>query len=293
MLLEKLVPINSDNHKEFQTLFEVIGQRLDSQGWIQLFTLWTLTVSGIVLTMDLGDRYIYWEWGGWSTGLAKLGITTIFFNFVLRPRRMWSLGDKVLSNKELASHVFIGLGLIGFGWFDPTAFLDIKSSAPYDAPLSQSYVDTLYSLLGILPYATSFTSCALIFQFKLKLNLENRVWSVVSWEQKLKFLSLSIFLMSITIILGISLDDPVVSTAGAVSIPFAIIALIWPSHVRHLQRARFYPLFIFAMFLCVRAPWFLIPLAILFFSIRTVNYLRYGIVHPSFGVDFLDEHKQV
>ena len=99
--------------------------------------------------------------------------------------------------------------------------------------------------------------------------------------------------MSITIILGISLDDPVVSTAGAVSIPFAIIALIWPSHVRHLQRARFYPLFIFAMFLCVRAPWFLIPLAILFFSIRTVNYLRYGIVHPSFGVDFLDEHKQV
>ena len=77
------------------------------------------------------------------------------------------------------------------------------------------------------------------------------------------------------------------------TIPFAIIALIWPSHVRHLQRARFYPLFIFAMFLCVRAPWFLIPLAILFFSIRTVNYLRYGIVHPSFGVDFLDEHKQV
>ena len=113
------MPINSDNHKEFQTLFEVIGQRLDSQGWIQLFTLWTLTVSGIVLTMDLGDRYTYWEWGGWSTGLAKLGITTIFFNFVLRPRRMWSLGDKVLSNKELASHVFIGLGLIGFGWFDP------------------------------------------------------------------------------------------------------------------------------------------------------------------------------
>ena len=116
---------------------------------------------------------------------------------------------------------------------------------------------------------------------------------MVSWEQKLKFLSLSIFLMSITIILGIALDDPVVSTAGAVSIPFAIIALIWPSHVRHLQRARFYPLFIFAMFLCVRAPWFLIPLAILFFSIRTVNYLRYGIVHPTFGVDFLDEHKQV
>ena len=193
---------------------------------------------------------------------------------------MWSLGDKVLSNKELASHVFIGLGLIGFGWFDPTAFLDIKSSAPYDAPLYQSYVDTLYSLLGILPYATSFASCALIFQFKLKLNLENRVWSVISWEQKLKFLSLSIFLMSITIILGIALDDPVVSTAGAVSIPFAIIALIWPSHVRHLQRARFYPLFIFAMFLS--------PLAAIIPPYATAGALIYVAILMLGGMEKLD-----
>ena len=95
--------------------------------------------------------------------------------------------------------------------------------------------------------------------------------------------------MSISILIGILLDDPIVSTAGMVALPFAAIALIWRSHVRHLQRARFYPIFIFAMFLCVRAPWFLIPLAVLFFVLRTVNYFRYGIVHPSFGVDFLEE----
>ncbi|MGY8783049.1 MAG: hypothetical protein ACKVHA_06530, partial [Fidelibacterota bacterium] len=66
-------------------------------------------------------------------------------------------------------------------------------------------------------------------------------------------------------------------------------ALIWPNHVRHLQRARFYPVFTFSMFLCVRAPWFIIPLLVLFFILRTINYLRLGITYPSFAVDFLED----
>jgi hypothetical protein len=94
--------------------------------------------------------------------------------------------------------------------------------------------------------------------------------------------------MVFAMLLGIILEDPIASTAAAVALPFSAIALIWPNHVRHLQRVRFYPLFIFAMFLCVRAPWFLIPLGVLFFLLRTINYFRYGIVHPSFGVDFLE-----
>ena len=100
-------------------------------------------------------------------------------------------------------------------------------------------------------------------------------------------------MMLIALLLGIKLKDPIVSTAGAVAIPFSAIALLWPNHVRHLQRARFYPLFIFAMFLCVRAPWFILPLSILFFVVRIINYFRYGIVHPSFGVDFLEDSEHV
>jgi len=38
------------------------------------------------------------------------------------------------------------------------------------------------------------------------------------------------------------------------------------------------------MFSCVRAPWFLIILGLLFFTIRSINYLKYGIIYPSFGV---------
>ena len=140
-----------------------------------------------------------------------------------------------------------------------------------------------------MPYLTAFLSGLLVFQFILEFDQTKGVWFNFHWDNKELYLSLSVLSMSIAILIGILFDDPVVSTAGMVALPFAAIALIWPSHVRHLQRARFYPIFIFAMFLCVRAPWFLIPLAVLFFVLRTVNYFRYGIVHPSFGVDFLEE----
>ena len=129
----------------------------------------------------------------------------------------------------------------------------------------------------------------MVFQFILKLEEDKGTWNNFNWENKFRYLSMSVGFMILAMLLGIFLEDPVVSTAAAVSIPFPLIALIWPNHVRHLQRARFYPLFTFAMFLSVRAAWFLVPLVVLFFTLRMVNYFRYGIVHPSFGVDFLEE----
>ena len=145
------------------------------------------------------------------------------------------------------------------------------------------------NFFGIFPYFTAFLSCLLIFQFPLILDEDKGVWNYFDWNNKVQYFSLSLILMIASVLLGVFLDDPIMSTAGAVSVAFPLVGLIWPNHVRHLQRARFFPLFTFAMFLCVRAPWFLIPLGILFFLIRTINYFRFGIVYPSFGVDFLEE----
>ena len=146
-----------------------------------------------------------------------------------------------------------------------------------------------YIALSVIPYVFSLLSCLMVFQFILKLEEDKGTWNNFNWENKFGYLSISVGFMILAMLLGIFLEDPVVSTAAAVSIPFPLIALIWPNHVRHLQRARFYPLFTFAMFLSVRAAWFLVPLVVLFFTLRMVNYFRYGIVHPSFGVDFLEE----
>lgn len=279
MLIEKIIPVGSDLYSVWSGYFSELGKKIDSQGWVQLFSIWTLTVGGIVLSMDLSDRYIYWEWSGWIEGFIKLLIVSIVFIFILKPNEMWTAGTKRLNIKEFLIHSGIGSILIVFGLFDLGMIV-----GPYE-----SKIEFLHVLLSLISYVFSFLSCLIVFQFILELEEDKGTWNNFNWEHKFKFLSISVGFMALAMLLGIFLEDPVASTAAAVSIPFPLIALIWPNHVRHLQRARFYPLFTFAMFLSVRAAWFLVPLAVLFFTLRMVNYFRYGIVHPSFGVDFLEE----
>ena len=279
MLIEKIIPVGSDLYSVWSGYFSELGKKIDSQGWVQLFSIWTLTVGGIVLSMDLSDRYIYWEWSGWIEGFIKLLIVSIVFIFILKPNEMWTAGTKRLNIKEFLIHSGIGSILIVFGLFDLGMIV-----GPYE-----SKIEFLHVLLSLISYVFSFLSCLIVFQFILELEEDKGTWNNFNWEHKFEYLSISVGFMVLAMLLGIFLEDPVASTAAAVSIPFPLIALIWPNHVRHLQRARFYPLFTFAMFLSVRAAWFLVPLAVLFFTLRMVNYFRYGIVHPSFGVDFLEE----
>lgn len=279
MLIEKIIPVGSDLYSVWSGYFSELGKKIDSQGWVQLFSIWTLTVGGIVLSMDLSDRYIYWEWSGWIEGLLKLFIVSIIFIFILKPNAMWTAGTKRLNIKEFLIHSGIGSILIVFGLFDLGMIV-----GPYE-----SKIEFLHVLLSLISYVFSFLSCLIVFQFILELEEDKGTWNNFNWEHKFEYLSISVGFMALAMLLGIFLEDPVASTAAAVSIPFPLIALIWPNHVRHLQRARFYPLFTFAMFLSVRAAWFLVPLAVLFFTLRMVNYFRHGIVHPSFGVDFLEE----
>ena len=279
MLIEKIIPVGSDLYSVWSGYFSELGKKIDSQGWVQLFSIWTLTVGGIVLSMDLSDRYIYWEWSGWIEGFLKLFIVSIVFIFILKPNEMWTAGTKRLNIKEFLIHSGIGSILIVFGLFDLGMIVE-----PYERK-----IEFLHVLLSLISYVFSFLSCLIVFQFILELEEDKGTWNNFNWEHKFEYLSISVGFMALAMLLGIFLEDPVASTAAAVSIPFPLIALIWPNHVRHLQRARFYPLFTFAMFLSVRAAWFLVPLAVLFFTLRMVNYFRYGIVHPSFGVDFLEE----
>ena len=279
MLVEKIIPVGSDLYSVWKRHSSKVGKKIDSQGWVQLFSIWTLTVGGIVLSMDLSDRYIYWEWSGWIEGFIKLLLVSIVFVIILKPNGMWTAGTKRLNIKEFLVHSAIGSILVVFGLFD----LEMIKGP------SKHKIELFHVLLSLVPYIFSFLSCLIVFQFKIELEEDKGTWNNFNWEHKFEYLSISVGFMVLAMFLGIFLEDPVASTAAAVSIPFPLIALIWPNHVRHLQRARFYPLFTFAMFLSVRAAWFLVPLAVLFFTLRMVNYFRYGIVHPSFGVDFLEE----
>ena len=269
MIIEKLFSKQSTYYKNLNPRFSKIGKLLDDRGLIHLFSIWTLTVCGIVINMNSLDRYVYWDWSNWLMGSLKLILSTILFTNLFFPKKIWKAGVEILSIKEILLHSLIALCLIIFGWIN--------------------YNMNFSSIVYLLPYLLSFISCLLIFQFTLVLDKEKGEWNIYNWDNKSLYLSISGCLMLVAVCLGVLLDDPIVTTAGMVSIPYAFIALIWPNHVRHLQRARFYPLFTFAMFLSVRTPWFLIPLVILFFILRTLNYFRYGITYPSFAVDFLED----
>tara|TARA_B100001250_G_scaffold52556_1_gene40963 strand:- start:678 stop:1490 length:813 start_codon:yes stop_codon:yes gene_type:complete len=269
MLLEKIIPQSSGTYLSMKVIFDKIGKKIDNFGLIQLFTIWTLTVSGIVIDMGLINRSVYWDWSNWLIGLSKLFFVMIIFLFFLKPNGLWDVDKKRLEFSSIGIHLVIAFLCIFIGLYNSNISLN-------------------HLLLTFL-YLIFFFGGLLIFQFQIKLNKEKKIWFITNFDNKVLILSLSLFLMILSAIIGVYLDDPIISTSAIVSTPFPLIALIWPNHVRHLQRARFYPLFIFAMFLCVRAPWFLIPLLILFFFLRIVNYLRFGITHPSFGVDFSEE----
>lgn len=265
MLIEKIFPLKSNLYFNLNKLFVKVGSKIDKIGLIQLFSIWTVTVAGIVFDMGLTDRFVYWDWSNWKIGFSKLFFVTLVFIFFLKPRGLWKIDSKRLSASSICIHMVVAFILLLFG---------------YSGPLDH--------LIYLMPYLLAFYSGLLIFQFQIQLNIEKKTWFSIDWGNKIYILFTSSLSMLVSVIIGIYLDDPILSTSTMVSAPFPLIALIWPNHIRHLQRARFYPLFIFAMFLCVRAPWFLIPLTILFIFLRLVNYFRFGIVYPSFGVDFTE-----
>ena len=269
MIVERIFPPHKSLYNKWRNSFIQFGKIIDSMGLIQLFTIWTFTVAGIVLQMGSIERFVYWEWNGWYIGAFKLAFVTGLYIFIFQPKGIWKVGVKRLNEKEYITHFGLVILLLFIGWVNQNSSIN--------------------DLRFFLPYLASFLSGLTIFQFPVKFDETKGEWFNFNWDKKIYFLSISVGLMSCAIVLGFFMDDPIISTASIVSLPFPVIALLWPSHVRHLQRAQFYPLFILSMFLCVRVPWFLLPLAGLFYTLRIVNYFRYGIVFPSFGVDLPDE----
>tara|TARA_Y100000588_G_scaffold325634_1_gene359526 strand:+ start:83 stop:907 length:825 start_codon:yes stop_codon:yes gene_type:complete len=272
MIVARIIPKDSNLYERVRPYIINLSEFLDKFAIMQLFAIWSLTVAGTVIASGINDRFMYWDWSSWNDGLLRLAISSILFIFFIHPKSLWIAGSKKLNETDLFLHCIISLLFIFIG--------------------AIGYVtDWKIFLFNLFPYLIGFIAGLLVFQFTLVLDEINGEWVANYWENKLVFLSLSSILFGVATLSGIYFDDPLLSTVAMVNFPFPLVALIFPNHVRHLQRARFYPLLIFSLFLSVRAPWFLIPLATLFYFIRTINYFRYGIVYPSFGVDF-DESSQ-
>ena len=89
---------------------------------------------------------------------------------------------------------------------------------------SEHKIELFHVLLSLFPYIFSFLSCLIIYQFKIELEEDKGTWNNFNWEHKFEYLSISVGFMVLAMFLGIFLEDPVASTAAAVSIPFPLIA---------------------------------------------------------------------
>ena len=263
MILARLIPKDSKKYQIIKNDINVYAELLEKYNIINLFAVWTVTVSGFTYMLGHDDRYSYWDWSGYVDGIIRLVLATTVF-YITSKKGIWKRSDNRL------------------GYFDLLNNFIIVSVCFLIGAVNMMFAEV--NIIGVVPYISSIAAGILIYEFKIIYDQKNEDWKINNWDNKVKYLFISLLLMVLSTVIGYKLDDPIISTVSMVSLFFPAVALMWPSHVRHIKRLQFYPLFILAMFSCVRAPWFLIILGLLFFTIRSINYLKYGIIYPSFGV---------
>ena len=236
-----------------------------------LIAVWSIMVSGIVFRLGELNRYVYWDWESSLLGFVKIILVTILFHLYVIKQDLWKVSSGKFSLNGIISFLVICFILFTIGYLD----------------FSLSF--SIYYILGVIPYLLSFMGIALLFQFQLVYSEIEKRWVVNNWDYRKSIYIQSTICLLISTISGFMLDEPIISTVCMILLFFPIVGFIWPAHERHIQRSQFYSIFTFSMFLCVRVPWFFIPIFILFFVSRTLNYFHLGIIHPSFGVDSIDE----
>lgn len=260
MILARIFPQESNRYEQVSRLVKnldgIISWR--PERW---FGGWCMVLSGANIVTAADDRYFYWDWSTFSLALLILMILGGLWSSVLA--RFPVFPDRVDSVQSAG--FFLAAG----------SLLYLVGSAPGGFSVA--------ALASGIPYLLIFLAVWIVFSIEIK--EEGGIKTVPPKMDQLKPLVSSILLIGLACILAFKADDPMASTASATYLLFPLVALVFPIHVRHLQRARMYGVFIPAMFLSVRFPWFLVPLAITFFGLRFYHYFRSGIVQPTFKVD--------
>jgi hypothetical protein len=261
MLAEKYFPPGSGRYGRLAT----IAEKMDGfaahkpERW---FGVWAMVLAGANVAFHVHDRWFYWDWSTFSFLFMAILIFSVWLEKFIQKFPVFP--KKVDSIKSGGFTILIGFLLFLLGTIPEGFNVDVLVfGLPY----------FIFFLVGHMTYS---------IPIQVKDNGENH--SPTKGEMA-PMLAIIIVLTSLSVVAGVIHDDPMISTIAAVYSPFPIVALIFPAAVRHLQRCRMYVVFIPAMFLAVRFPWFLILTVLLFWMLRHYHYFRHGEVKPSFKVD--------
>lgn len=260
MLLARYAPVGSQRFEKLALSVKSLDGIIE---WLpaHLFGIWSIFVAGMVSGKAQVDRFYFWDWSDWWKGLLGLLVIAIIYKPLKIKLKIKDIDNInwIKNSKSALLYVLVGVILFIIGWFIVNTI---------------SFNKVYYSISF---YSAFFLGILLIHPIK------NNEQNITDITQKNIQTGFGIFFLIGALLLGYMFDDPVIATASIVSLPFLIV-LLFGKHVRHLERAKFYPIFVFAMFVTSREGWFLIPLLLLFFILRSYNYLRYQKVYPTFGV---------
>ena len=105
---------------------------------------------------------------------------------------------------------------------------------------------------------------------------------IVSYSRRLKIL-FSTLLITLNFILGIYLNDPFLSIASIVSLPFFLYALFRNLN-KDIERSIIYPIFICNFFVSTIYPYLFIFLFIIFYISKYYYWHRFNFHYPTFLV---------
>lgn len=263
MILERLFPKETPRYAKVRESSAFLAPLLSwhPEGWI---SGWLMVLAGANVGFENADRFIYWDMSTFSIPLLI---------FVLAGGLLMNMVRKFPVFPQTANSAK------GIVFFAAAGFLlFLAGTAPFG-------FDIRYLTAG-LPYLGYFLAAWLIHSIEISTVAGKK--TVPPKSEQAGVLVSALVLLSISCLVGFGQDDPIISTVSAIYIPFILVTLIFPAHVRHVQRARIYGIFIPAMFLSVRFPWILIPLAVVFYGVRKISYLQTGDIYPSFRVDLDD-----
>lgn len=260
MLINRIIKPDSNLYRELSNKSKQFDYFMN---WnpLRWFGMWCMVLSGFNIAKGSEDRYIFWDW---DSG-------TVLIYLVLIIITIWTV---ITSNNSKIPKTISGLQSVLY-------FFILGLSCLILGSMSQSM--HIY-IFNYLPYLMYYFGILFVFSIQFESN-DGHSLSISNKNNRLLNLFIASILTVISSLIGYSLDDPIISTISTVFLPFLIVSIMMPIHIRHLQRARMYGLFIPAVFLSIRYPWFLIPLLSLFFILRIYHYLRYNIVFPTFAVD--------
>ena len=159
-----------------------------------------------------------------------------------------------------------------------SGYVAVISQGSYFYSLTGSF--SYLILIKFFLYGIGYTAIFIIIDIKNS-SFEKSLSNVYGMRL---MIALSTLMILFNIFIGFYLQEPLITIACVVSIPFFLYALIRKLD-KDIKRAIYYPIFIFNFFISTIYPYLFILLIITFYLSKYYNWHRYNFHFPTFLVE--------